>query len=138
MKSRLVIITWVFLLSSASIFASESSAVFPKDSMNKLLTKIDTLELKYVIWGCECPNWIAVSDYRLADKKGNLIRYCIYLEPTQKDFKLPDSFDPEKHMLKVVGQFYEKEAIPEELIGSEEQPGKAKIFRFSSSEIINN
>lgn len=107
-----------------------------RDSTNRLLTKIDTLELRYIIWGCQCPNWITVSDHKDAEINGRLIDRCIYIESENGMFELPNYFDPEKHAIKVIGHFYEKEDYPDDLIDSEEPVGKAKIFHFSEMEIV--
>lgn len=106
-----------------------------KDSTNKLLPKKDTLELRYLIWGCECPNWISLTDYKIAQQSGKLNKYCIYIESKNGAYQLPEDFDPEKHSVQLTGHFYEKEDIPDELLNSEEPAAKARIFQFTEMKI---
>jgi|GEM_PF-4653570 len=108
-----------------------------KDSTNQLRDQTDTLELRFLVWGCECPNWIAVTDYEKAEISGGMIDYCMYLESGNQELKLPADFDPETQRIRVVGRFYEKTAYPAERLPSEETVRKARIFRVSTVEIYN-
>lgn len=129
----------VFLTVAGLAFAQGSTSIhtakpaYTQDPANKLLPRTDTLELKYIIWGCECPNWIPVTDFKRSETNG-LIEHCIYLESVTKT--LPLDFDPEIHILQVIGHFYEKEDYPDTLLNSEEPVRKARIFQFSAFQVV--
>lgn len=98
----------------------------------------DTLVLKYVIWGCSCPNWITESDYIRYENSAELIKHCFYLESSGAR-SVPDNFsDPEHQLVRVIGHFSKDERIPAYLLDSEEPPSKARIFHFTSIEVIAN
>jgi hypothetical protein len=106
------------------------------DSTNRLIKKIENLEVKYTVWGCACPQWIHVKDtIQINNEKSNYIDYHFYLEPDDKSLELPAHFDPFEHTIKVTGQFYEREDYPQGTIEMEEPMRKAKVFRYTQFEI---
>jgi hypothetical protein len=105
------------------------------DSTNQLETKVQKLELEYIIWGCACANWITHSD-RLKYDTGGLAKHCIFIEPADKNFFFPASFEPEKNKIIVKGSFYVREDYPKGTIETEEQLEKAKVFRYTEFKIV--
>jgi hypothetical protein len=104
------------------------------DSTNTLNFKTETLRLNYIVWGCACANWITPSDFKkYQDDK--LAEHCIFIEPANKDLELPIYFDPERHFIKVTGQFYLRPGYPKGTILSEEHLDKAKILRYTELQI---
>ncbi len=109
------------------------------DSTNILTDKIENLEVQYTVWGCACPQWIKTKDtIQQNNEKTNYIDYHFYLEPADKTLELPIYFDAFRHRLKVIGQFYEKKDYPQETIEMEEPMPKAKVFRYTKFEVIDN
>ena len=107
------------------------------DSTNTLNGKIRTLELAYIIWGCECANWIPLKEKVKYEKKGGLAENCIFIEAADSSLELPTSFEPAKHTIRVSGQFYVKKDYPKGMEKSEEKVEKAKVFRYNALEIIS-
>lgn len=108
------------------------------DSTNKLTGKVEDLEIEYTVWGCACPNWIKTRDNINNDTTKNFLQLHFYIEPAHKVLELPMYFDAFKHRLKVSGQFYEKEDYPQGTIEMEEKMPKAKVFRYTKIEVIQN
>jgi hypothetical protein len=109
------------------------------DSTNKLTEKIENLEVQYTVWGCACPQWIKTNDtIQQNNEKTNYIDYHFYLEPADKTLELPIYFDAFRHILKIKGQFYEKEDYPQGTVEMEEPMSKARVFRYSKIEVIDN
>lgn len=108
------------------------------DSTNKLTAKIENLEIEYTVWGCACPNWIQSKDNKDNDTTKNYLRLHFYIEPADKSLELPIYFDAFRHRLKLTGQFYEREDYPQRTIEMEEPMPKAKVFRYTKMEVINN
>lgn len=106
------------------------------DSTNKLIDKIEELEIEYTVWGCACPNWIQTKNKSDEDLEKNTLRLHFYIEPAEDSLKLPSDFDPFKHKLIVIGQFYEREDYPQGTIEMEEPMPKAKVFRYTSFEMV--
>lgn len=108
------------------------------DPTNTLIGDTVTLFLKYIVWGCVCPNWITIDDF---DKYQNeaLGDHCIFIEPANEDLELPHDFDPFKHIVQVEGQFYEKPDYPKGTQSGEQQPlKKAKVFRYTKIQRIDS
>jgi hypothetical protein len=108
------------------------------DSTNKLTDKIENLEIEYTVWGCACPNWIQTKDNEKNDTTKSFLKLHFYIEPLNKSLELPIYFDAFRHRLKITGQFYEREDYPQGTIEMEEKMPKAKVFRYSKLEIIEN
>jgi hypothetical protein len=108
------------------------------DSTNKLTDKIENLEIEYTVWGCACPNWIQTKDNEDNDTTKNYLKLHFYIERANKYLDLPIYFDAFRHRLKITGQFYEKEDYPQGTIEMEEKMPKAKVFKYSKFEVIDN
>jgi len=107
------------------------------DPTNKLIDKIEKLEVAYTVWGCACPQWIRTADLNSNDTTKKLIDFHFYLEPASKELKLPIYFDAFRHNLKIEGQFYEREDYPKGTVEMEEPMRKAKVFRYSKLDVID-
>lgn len=108
------------------------------DSTNKLTDKIQDLEIEYTIWGCACPNWIQTKDNTDNDSTKNYLKLHFYIEPADKSLEIPIYFEPYRHRVKVTGQFYEREDYPQGTIEMEEPLPKAKVFRYTKIEVLDN
>jgi len=108
------------------------------DSTNKLTDKIENLEIEYTVWGCACPNWIQTKDNENNDTTKAYLKLHFYIEPSNKSLELPIYFEAFRHKLKITGQFYEREDYPQGTIEMEEKMPKAKVFRYSKLEVVDN
>ena len=108
------------------------------DSTNKLTDKIENLEIEYTVWGCACPNWIQTKDNEDDDTTKSYLKLHFYIEPANKSLELSIYFDAFRHRLKITGQFYVKEDYPQGTVETEEKMSKAKVFRYTKIEVIDN
>lgn len=112
---------------------------YPKitaDPTNKLISKVESIEVEYTVWGCACPNWIQTKDNN-NDTTKTYIKRHFYIEPADKTLELPKHFDAFKHKIRLRGQFYEKEDYPKGALETEEPMPKAKVFRYTKMQVIN-
>lgn len=107
------------------------------DSTNPLSEKTEQLTLHYTVWGCACPEWSTVSDFKKYQDSG-LLGHSLYLEPAADSLAIPEWFDPFRHLVQVSGQFYVRNGYPKGTVSSEESPPAAKVFRYSKISIIND
>ncbi len=108
------------------------------DSTNILKDNVENLELEYTVWGCACPQWIQSKDNKNSDTTKNYLKLHFYIEPANKSLNFPKYFDAFRHRLKVKGQFYEREDYPQGTVEIEEPRTKARVFRYTKFEVINN
>ena len=106
------------------------------NTKNILETKVETLELEYIVFGCACANWIKKEDFKNDNGKLNLEHY-IFIEPANTKLKLPNEFDAFKDRIRVTGQFYKNKDYPKGTIKGEENLERAKVFRYNKIDIIN-
>lgn len=108
------------------------------DSTNTLESKVQNLELEFIIWDCSCANWITTEDRAKYYSKEQVQTHCFYIEPANPSLNLPDSvFQFDKNNIKVTGQFYVKEDYPQGTTEIEEPQKKAKVFRYTKIEVVN-
>ena len=107
-----------------------------KVSKNTLTGKTEILDLDYIVWGCDCANWVTPADFKkYQDDK--LAEHCIFIEPANKDLEVPLYFGPGRHFIKVTGQFYVKPGYPKgTTTQGEEQLDKTKVFRYSTIDVF--
>ncbi len=67
----------------------------------------------------------------------NYLKLHFYIEPSDKTLELPIYFDAFRHIVKLQGQFYEREDYPQGTIEMEEKMPKAKVFRYTKLEVID-
>jgi hypothetical protein len=108
------------------------------DPTNKLTDKVENLEISYHIIGCACPNWIRTKDEGSTDTNKTFKDFYFYIEPAHDSLEIPNYFEPYRHYVKVKGRFYEREDYPQGTIEMEEPMPKAKVFRYSKFEVIDN
>jgi len=142
------IILFCILASSCSDGSNNSTLEVKKDSVirqpkyladpnNTLESKVQKLELEYIVWGCACANWITPKDYNKYQDSA-LAKHCIFIEPADTTKSFPDSiFQFDKNNIIVIGQFYTKEDFPKGTYETEEQLDKAKVFRYTDLKIVD-
>ncbi|MPM49773.1 hypothetical protein SDC9_96504 [bioreactor metagenome] len=83
------------------IFTQE---LFDTDSAKGLQQQIDTIELMYIAFACDCPHWVVAAEYNRIDSLNNGkhrdptdnfvefndAEFSYYLEPADKKLTLPD------------------------------------------------
>jgi hypothetical protein len=106
------------------------------DPGNKLTGKVETLQLRYIAWGCACANWVTEEDLKKYQDSG-LADNVIFIEPSTPELKVPVYFDVTRHYIRVKGQFYVDEGYPKGTVESEENLDPAKVFRYTSIEVVN-
>lgn len=114
-----------------------SNNVIETDSLqhnNELIGGVIELDLEYILWGCNCPNWITPKDKKLYEND-TLSAHCIYIEPKDSSLYQPDSeFDYKNSIISVSGQFYKLPGIPYKYANSKKSSEpffEGKIFQYS-------
>lgn len=97
---------------------------------------IQTLELNYITWSCECANWATTNDIRTfsADELANK---CIFIEPSNDLVELPDTLGYNNDIVRFTGQFYNEKGYPNNF-RSFEEPEEARVFRYTEFEVIRS
>jgi len=107
-----------------------------KPSKGGLEKQVQTLELFYISWACDCANWAIASD--LSKYEGDeLDDHCVYIEPASPSVALPDSIGYSSDRVRFTGQFYTNKGFPEGY-SSHENPEPARVFRYMSFQILQS
>lgn len=128
--------TWI------SCFESKESdnheiEYYPKTTFT-LEDTIRTLNLTYLLWGCECPNWTITENLYRDQEDGTLAMKSFYIEPASDDLILPDTIGYNGDEVLFTGQFYNEKGYPKNYVKTEQVAGKSKVFRYTKYEIIKS
>jgi len=99
--------------------------------------KVEDLEVECIVRSCACPSWIRTEDTKNNEAVNNYFNLYFYIEPANYSLKQV-YFDPFRHKLKLTGQFYEREDYIQKIVKMEEPMLKAKVFRYTKIEAIDN
>ncbi|CAL2101541.1 conserved membrane protein of unknown function [Tenacibaculum sp. 190130A14a] len=106
---------------------------------NSLSEKVETIELTYIAWACDCANWATKEDLKkYSENIGDSLAYqSIFIEPSDESIKLPDTLGYSNDIIKFTGQFYQNRGFPKDY-QSFENPDKARIFRYTDYEVVKS
>jgi len=110
------------------------------DQPKNLSGMTETIEVSYVNWACDCANFIERKFYKYNSYYEAKEEDCIFIEPTNKDRKIPDIYYEKGHFeyfLKLKGQFYKDKGVPNSYDRkTPEKPEPARVFRYDSFELV--
>lgn len=111
-----------------------SCSYFKKNTIDK---EEQTIELSYIAWACDCANWATLDDIRkYNDNFGDtLADRSIFIEPADTSLILPDTIGYNGDIIKLTGHFYKEKGYPKGY-SSDENPKKARVFRYTSYQVI--
>lgn len=110
------------------------------DYPRNLSSKIDTIEVIYVAWACDCANWLPVP--RENQNEDVQSEDCIFITPSPDSLDIPqsfwgDEFDYSNRKLRLIGSYYNTKGIPKDYdMNTEVKPDKAKVFRYTKVEVV--
>ena len=107
-----------------------------KKSLND---NIETIELTYIAWACDCANWAKNEDLEKYSENINnaLAKQSIFIEPANETIELPDTLGYSNDIIKFTGQFYNEKGFPKGFY-SFQKPEKSRVFRYTEFEVIES
>src|SRR4029079_14638403 len=99
---------------------------------------IQTLELEYISWACQCAKWAIPSDIDKYNDTGNLSEHSIFIEPADNAIDLPDTLGYNGDLIKFTGQFYKEKGYPKNYEKTEESVDKARVFRYKKYQVVRS
>lgn len=104
---------------------------------NTLEDEVNTIDLSYIAWACECANWSPPEDHlKFKDNIGDsLALNSIFIEPATIDLELPDTLGYSNDLIRFKGQFYEKKGYPEGYFTWEDVE-EARVFRYTEYQVL--
>jgi hypothetical protein len=99
---------------------------------------IQTLDLEYVAWACQCANWTTPSDINKYKDTGKLSDHSIFIEPADSSLVLPDTLAYSGDLIKFTGQFYKEKGYPKNYERTEETVDKARVFRYKKYQVVRS
>lgn len=109
------------------------------DNKGGLDGKIQTLELTYIAWACDCANWATNKDLeKYSDNIGDtLAKQSIFIEPASQALELPDTLGYSNDVIKFTGQFYNEKGFPKGY-HSDQDPEESRVFRYTDYEVMKS
>ena len=132
------IASFVFVIAFIIYYFVTTPTIFDRPS--GLTEEIKTIEVSYINWACDCPDFIETKYYKNNFSYKSKEEDCIFIESANPSINVPDNFYSKGHFekhLRLTGQFYKKIGIPKAYKQkTSEKPDKANVFRYYKIEII--
>jgi hypothetical protein len=108
------------------------------DRPKQLSGNTETIDLMHIDRNCDCADWV---EARLGKNSGGLKKEdYIFIEPASSGLEVPASYwalADSGYVLRLNGQFYKGEAIPEGYPQKTDQkPEKARVFYYTATEVV--
>jgi hypothetical protein len=117
---------------------SKNNLEYYPANKSPLESKIKTVDLTYIAWGCECANWIEANAYDKFEDENKLAENSIFLESGDSSLKLPDTLGYSGDIIKFTGEFYTEKGYPGNYPISEQHPAPARVFRYTSYKVVRS
>ena len=117
--------------------APDNTDYYPENT-SPLESKIRTINMTYIAWGCECANWIENDKYDHYEDENTLAQNSIFLEPADPGLGLPDTLGYSGDIIQFTGQFYSDKGYPKKYPVSEQKPEPARVFRYTSYTVVKS
>lgn len=134
----LFLIVFVFVSCSDSEKSDKDKIEYYPKTTFTLEDSVQTLNLTYLVWGCECPNWAITENLYRDQEDGTLAMKSIYIEPASDDLILPDTIGYNGDEVLFTGQFYIEKGYPKNYRKTEQDPGKSRVFRYTKYKIVKS
>lgn len=153
MKQLLILLfSLVFLLSCRNnpkqdledkclITMKDGTILIDYDTKTGLKNELDTLELIYIQYACDCPQWVILKEYERITASYpydqiELNKYSFYIEPAVSEIKIPDDVFLAKNKIRLIGKEYVSNGYPKDPDFMDPNPPKGRVFRYYSYEIL--
>lgn len=110
-----------------------------KCDSNRELDHLDTLDLIFMNYACDCPDWIPVSDKKNGqqrDSKSNSPHISYYIEPAKQTVKLNSSYKIQGNIVRFIGREYTNEGLPADSSFMDPHPPRDRIFRYYAYHVL--
>lgn len=138
------------ILLELNIVEKQNNQALIYQQIKGLNNKIDTLELMYVSYACDCPNWVDPVEYEKAEALRGRSKiesdsdmlmfiqknYAYYIEPADEDLKINWKATYNRNMVRFIGRSYNESGYPDKAEFIDPNPPKGKVFRYYSFEIL--
>lgn len=141
MKSIITLILfYLTIFISACGLIGNNRKVNYSDYPKELSSKIDTIEVTYIAWACDCANWLPTHYLDNPLYQDSVFDHqCIFLEAKSEELMIPDEYRKggNTNKIRLVGSYYMDEGISKDYMQiTPSKPDKAKVFKYSKIEII--
>jgi len=125
-----------YILGGLYLCSFLSCSVVPKH----LSGKIETIDVYYVNYACDCPNFIRVTNFDISNLDSVDAENHLYITPAAADLFLPGDYYAEDHfnyILRLTGQFYTDKGVPKTYYpNTNEKPESGFVFLYSDYQLI--
>lgn len=104
----------------------------------ELNNTVDTLELMYAAYACDCPQWIDPNAYQGSDNNVTFDQqeYSYYIEAAHSELELDWHMLIYGNIIRFIGEQYIELGYPAHFEFVDPNPPKGKVFRYYKYEIL--
>ena len=131
----LVLLFAVLAAIALQIFDTQEGQITFLDHPKNLSNNTETIELKYIDWGCACANWLPTATANALDN-AQMANNCIFIEAQNQNVKILEK-DKKNSTVKLTGRFYKDKGISRDYIKqTSEKPKPAKVFKYTAVQVL--
>lgn len=100
----------------------------------KLKSELDTIEVTYMSFACDCPNWHDLSQKPENAEPSMSPTYGYYIEPPSKELELSDRI--RQCTVRLIGRHYTTQGWPKDFDRTDPNPPTGNVFRYYAYEMV--
>ena len=109
-------------------------AKFRNEVDPKLKSELDTIEVTYMSFACDCPNWHDLSQKPENAEPSMSPTYGYYIEPASKELELTDRI--RQCTVRLIGRHYTTQGWPKDFDHTDPDPPTGNVFRYYAYEMV--
>ena len=108
---------------------------FSKDNRNNLKIKLDTIDLIFMAYACDCPDWLNFNEYKKTHYPNTNIN-SYYIEAADSSLIIDQRLFVSGNIVRFIGREYKELCYPDNARFIDPNPPKGKVFRYYSYKLL--
>jgi len=108
------------------------------DHKDALSAELDTMELTYMAYACDCPSWVQLNehDQNTGLKTGLAADSSYYIEPADTSLLIDDRLRIAGNTIRFIGRKYMNMRIPDNAEFTDPEPPAGIVLRYYSYQVL--
>ncbi len=108
------------------------------DHKDALSAELDTMELTYMAYACDCPSWVQLNehDQKTGLKTGLAVDSSYYIEPADTSLLIDNRLMVAGNTIRFIGRKYMNKRIPDNAEFTDPEPPSGIVLRYYSYQVV--
>lgn len=122
----------------ASLIFNDSGSIINstfRNNRSDLKMKTDTIDLIFMAYACDCPDWLNFNDYK-KNNYSNTNLHGYYIEAADKKLIIDERLFVSGNIVRFIGREYKELCYPDNANFIDPNPPKGRVFRYYSFKFL--